>query len=65
MDLRPERFLNDESGAVTVDWVVLTAAVVGLGLAVLLPIAFETDSLSANIGASIGNRSSGYTSSTP
>ena len=65
MDLRPERFLNDESGAVTVDWVVLTAAVVGLGLAVLLPIAFETDSLSANIGASIGNLSSGYTSSTP
>lgn len=25
-------FKNDESGAVTVDWVVLTAAVVGLGL---------------------------------
>jgi hypothetical protein len=27
-------FLNDEAGAVTVDWVVLTAALVGLGLAV-------------------------------
>ena len=26
-------FRNDESGAVTVDWVVLTAAVVGLGVA--------------------------------
>jgi Flp pilus assembly pilin Flp len=25
-------FKNDESGAVTVDWVVLTAAVVGLGI---------------------------------
>lgn len=25
-------FLKDETGAVTVDWVVLTAAVVGLGL---------------------------------
>lgn len=25
-------FLKDEAGAVTVDWVVLTAAVVGLGL---------------------------------
>lgn len=25
-------FKNDESGAVTVDWVVLTAAVVGLGM---------------------------------
>jgi Flp pilus assembly pilin Flp len=28
-------FLKDESGAVTVDWVVLTAAVVGLGLIVM------------------------------
>ncbi len=27
-------FLKDETGAVTVDWVVLTAAVVGLGLVV-------------------------------
>ncbi len=27
-------FSNDESGAVTVDWVVLTAAIVGLGIAV-------------------------------
>lgn len=26
-------FLSDEDGAVTVDWVVLTAAVVGVGLA--------------------------------
>ncbi|GIT90503.1 hypothetical protein JANAI62_00150 [Jannaschia pagri] len=29
------RFLKDETGAVTVDWVVLTAAGVGLGLAVM------------------------------
>ncbi|MBJ3761251.1 hypothetical protein ILP92_00605 [Maribius pontilimi] len=28
-------FRNDEDGAVTVDWVVLTAAIVGLGIAVL------------------------------
>ena len=25
-------FVNDEAGAVTVDWVVLTAAIVGLGI---------------------------------
>lgn len=30
-----KNFKNDESGAVTVDWVVLTAAVVGLGLLVI------------------------------
>jgi Flp pilus assembly pilin Flp len=28
-------FKNDESGAVTVDWVVLTAAIVGLGMVVM------------------------------
>jgi Flp pilus assembly pilin Flp len=28
-------FKNDEAGAVTVDWVVLTAAIVGLGLIVM------------------------------
>ncbi|MGB3179294.1 MAG: pilus assembly protein, partial [Albidovulum sp.] len=28
-------FNNDEDGAVTVDWVVLTAAVIGLGVAAL------------------------------
>ncbi|GGL75821.1 Flp family type IVb pilin [Wenxinia marina] len=28
-------FIRDEDGAVTVDWVVLTAAVVGLGIVVL------------------------------
>lgn len=39
-------FIDSESGAVTVDWVVLTAAIVGIGLAVptlilpnLLPVA--------------------------
>ncbi|MEM8870555.1 MAG: pilus assembly protein [Pseudomonadota bacterium] len=28
-------FVEDEDGAVTVDWVVLTAAIVGIGLIVL------------------------------
>ncbi len=35
-------FLNDESGAVTVDWVVLTAAIVGLGIAVITSVAEGT-----------------------
>ena len=33
-NLHLSRLWNDESGAVTVDWVVLTAAVVGLVLSV-------------------------------
>ncbi|MDO6456371.1 Flp family type IVb pilin [Celeribacter halophilus] len=30
-----KNFARDEDGAVTVDWVVLTAAIVGLGIAVM------------------------------
>nr|WP_281984232.1 hypothetical protein [Thalassorhabdomicrobium marinisediminis] len=33
-----KNFRNDEDGAVTVDWVVLTAAIVGLGILVLASI---------------------------
>jgi len=36
MSLVIRAFLRGEDGAVTVDWVVLTAAIVGLGVAVLL-----------------------------
>ena len=48
-------FKNDESGAVTVDWVVLTAAVAGLGLAVASVVGTAdlgtkiTDAVDANI----------------
>lgn len=34
--LRLRKFLHDDSGAVTVDWVVLTASVIALGLLVLV-----------------------------
>lgn len=43
------RFGEDEDGAVTVDWVVLTAAVVGLGVAALAAIRSGTASLSSQI----------------
>ena len=33
-----KNFIREESGAVTVDWVVLTAAIVGLGIAVITSI---------------------------
>ncbi len=48
-------FLNDESGAVTVDWVVLTAAIVGLGIAVMTTVGSGTttyaDKISAHMAA--------------
>ncbi|MEM7643831.1 MAG: pilus assembly protein [Pseudomonadota bacterium] len=38
MSQRLNAFLRQESGAVTVDWVVLTAALVGIGLAVIFAV---------------------------
>ncbi|WP_340287380.1 hypothetical protein [Sulfitobacter pontiacus] len=43
-----KNFKNDESGAVTVDWVVLTAAVVGLAVAAYSSIESGATSLTAN-----------------
>ena len=44
-----KKFNNEEDGAVTVDWVVLTAAVVGLGVAALAAVKSGTGSLSTKI----------------
>lgn len=60
MKLSWTNFLEDEAGAVTVDWVVLTAALIGIGMVVLMPVAFEADSSSARIGAEIGEQEIGY-----
>ena len=42
-------FIIDEDGAVTVDWVVLTAAIVGLGLAVLGSVQTGAEDLAGDI----------------
>ena len=42
---------TEEDGAVTVDWVVLTAAVVGLGAAALLTISTNTKAAAGKIGS--------------
>ena len=46
-------FLSDESGAVTVDWVVLTAAIVGLGLAVMSVVSGGVENLSGDISTAL------------
>jgi Flp pilus assembly pilin Flp len=48
-------FLKDESGAVTVDWVVLTAAIVGLGLLVFSFVRPAVTSLAQGIGIELGD----------
>lgn len=53
-------FLRNESGAVTVDWVVLTAAIIGMGMLVLTPIAFSSESTAGHVGNYIENTPVGY-----
>lgn len=48
-------FLAAEDGAVTVDWVVLTAALVGLGLAVISVVSGGVENLSNDIGQALAD----------
>jgi Flp pilus assembly pilin Flp len=48
-------FTSDEDGAVTVDWVVLTAAVVGLGIAVMATVKGGVESLGTDIASGLTN----------
>ena len=48
-------FFADEDGAVTVDWVVLTAALVGLGIAVLAAVETGLADLSGDIASELQN----------
>jgi Flp pilus assembly pilin Flp len=48
-------FLRDEDGAVTVDWVVLTAAIVGLGLVIGTTVGQSTADLASTIGDEIAS----------
>ena len=47
------QYALSEDGAVTVDWVVLTAAIIGLGLAVLLPIGLAATDTSTGVSAAV------------
>ncbi|NCO21301.1 MAG: hypothetical protein GW905_04665 [Rhodobacterales bacterium] len=46
-----KKFRNDEDGAVTVDWVVLTAAIVGLGIAVLTSVTKGTKTVTEAVSS--------------
>lgn len=48
-----KNFASNESGAVTVDWVVLTAAIVGLGIAVVASVRGGVTTLGTNIQTSL------------
>ncbi|WP_341212222.1 hypothetical protein [uncultured Limimaricola sp.] len=46
-------FTQDEAGAVTVDWVVLTAAIVGLGVAILAQVTGGAKELATGISTDL------------
>ena len=60
------KFRNEEDGAVTVDWVVLTAAVVGLGAAALALVRSSTQELTTEISTYLSEASvqTAFTSTT-
>ena len=57
---RISKFLREDDGAITVDWVVLSAAIIGLGMVVLIPIAYSTESSTQQIADGIQNQPVGY-----
>ena len=59
-----KKFRNDESGAVTVDWVVLTAGVVGLGLVAVQIIMPAIGDQGRVINTAVGTHVSSGTSAT-
>ena len=54
-----KNFRNDESGAVTVDWVVLTAAVVGLAIAAYGSIQTGASNMTSNTSDFLGAQTIG------
>jgi Flp pilus assembly pilin Flp len=55
-------FIDNESGAVTVDWVVLTGAIVGLGIYVTTVVGGSIQTLGQAIVDDLNNRNVGYVS---
>jgi len=66
MSFKPlQTFLSDDSGAVTVDWVVLTAAIVGLGLAVMSVVSGGVANLSSEIEGQLTDQTISTAFATP
>ena len=63
MTMNFKAFASDESGAVTVDWVVLTAAIVGLGLVVMTTVGTAIKTQATNIATDVGAKASAGTAS--
>lgn len=59
------KFCASERGAVTVDWVVLTAAIVGLGMIVINQIGGATENVGTGVNEYLTDMPVGYQSANP
>ena len=55
-----KKFRKDEAGAVTVDWVVLTAAIVGLGIVVMTTVGGGIKTLASNVSTAVSSETVGF-----
>jgi len=55
-----KRFLKDQDGAVTVDWVVLTAAVVGMTLVGFTTLKNNTETVASNTSDTVLSKSNEF-----
>ena len=55
MSAAKKTFLSDEDGAVTVDWVVLTAAVVGIGVVAVFTLMTANQGLGNSISSAMSS----------
>ncbi|MBS9715574.1 hypothetical protein ACFFUT_18845 [Pseudohalocynthiibacter aestuariivivens] len=51
-----KNFCTNESGAITVDWVVLTAAIVGLSIAIMVTVGGATSDLGDVVSGSLATQ---------
>jgi Flp pilus assembly pilin Flp len=54
-------FITDETGAVTIEWTVLVAALVGLGFAVLSVVSGGTEDIAQELGQSFADHDAEFT----
>lgn len=56
MRTQTKQFLKSEDGAVTVDWVVITSAIAGMAIGILLVMGSSTEKLASDVSAEIQTR---------
>ncbi|MCF6445005.1 Flp family type IVb pilin [Nereida sp. MMG025] len=51
-----KKFFRSEDGAITIDWVVITAAIAGMAIGILLVMGSSTEKLASDVSAEMQTR---------